>query len=172
MHDHARQDSLTERSKALAPGTSPQGRGFEPHSCQAPESEDPRQSARPLGYKWQSLRIAILNVCLRHVAADAACPAALPPRSHTDNSHGIASAAAWRFGAHGTRSRRLPWIKDKRTVSLSTASAVMALHGGARAAYSPLAEWAAVLPPGASEMRNISRVRFQVDRTIRTHGCT
>ena len=28
------QDSLAEWSKALAPGASPQGRGFEPHSCQ------------------------------------------------------------------------------------------------------------------------------------------
>ena len=27
------QDSLAEWSKALAPGASPQGRGFEPHSC-------------------------------------------------------------------------------------------------------------------------------------------
>jgi hypothetical protein len=26
-------DSLAEWSKALAPGASPQGRGFEPHSC-------------------------------------------------------------------------------------------------------------------------------------------
>ena len=26
-------DSLAERSKALAQGASPQGRGFEPHSC-------------------------------------------------------------------------------------------------------------------------------------------
>ena len=30
----ARQDSLAEWSKALASGASPQGRGFEPHSCQ------------------------------------------------------------------------------------------------------------------------------------------
>ena len=30
--DHV-QDSLAEWSKALAPGASPQGRGFEPHSC-------------------------------------------------------------------------------------------------------------------------------------------
>ena len=28
-----KQDSLAERSKALASGASPQGRGFEPHSC-------------------------------------------------------------------------------------------------------------------------------------------
>ena len=27
------QDSLAEWSKELAPGASPQGRGFEPHSC-------------------------------------------------------------------------------------------------------------------------------------------
>ena len=30
------QDSLAEWSKALAPGASPQGRGFEPHSCHFP----------------------------------------------------------------------------------------------------------------------------------------
>ena len=29
-----RRDSLAEWSKALAQGASPQGRGFEPHSCQ------------------------------------------------------------------------------------------------------------------------------------------
>ena len=35
------QDSLAEWSKALAPGASPQGRGFEPHSCHfATESLD------------------------------------------------------------------------------------------------------------------------------------
>ena len=32
QHIHA-MDSLAEWSKALAPGASPQGRGFEPHSC-------------------------------------------------------------------------------------------------------------------------------------------
>ena len=31
-----RQDSLAEWSKALAQGASPQGRGFEPHSCHLP----------------------------------------------------------------------------------------------------------------------------------------
>ena len=31
---HSDQDSLAEWSKALAQGASPQGRGFEPHSCQ------------------------------------------------------------------------------------------------------------------------------------------
>ena len=31
--DASRQDSLAEWSKALASGASPQGRGFEPHSC-------------------------------------------------------------------------------------------------------------------------------------------
>ncbi len=30
---HSSQDSLAEWSKALASGASPQGRGFEPHSC-------------------------------------------------------------------------------------------------------------------------------------------
>ena len=30
------QDTLAERSKALAPGASPQGRGFEPHRCHSP----------------------------------------------------------------------------------------------------------------------------------------
>jgi hypothetical protein len=30
------QDSLAEWSKALASGASPQGRGFEPHSCHCP----------------------------------------------------------------------------------------------------------------------------------------
>ena len=34
------QDSLAEWSKALASGASPQGRGFEPHSCQF--SDGPR----------------------------------------------------------------------------------------------------------------------------------
>ena len=33
MLDGTRQDSLAEWSKALAQGASPQGRGFEPHSC-------------------------------------------------------------------------------------------------------------------------------------------
>ena len=32
-----RQDSLAERSKAVAQGAIPQGRGFEPHSCQYAE---------------------------------------------------------------------------------------------------------------------------------------
>ena len=34
LGDHPKQDSLAEWSKALASGASPQGRGFEPHSCQ------------------------------------------------------------------------------------------------------------------------------------------
>jgi hypothetical protein len=34
MRTSLHQDSLAEWSKALAPGASPQGRGFEPHSCQ------------------------------------------------------------------------------------------------------------------------------------------
>ena len=33
VRHHSQQDSLAEWSKALAPGASPQGRGFEPHSC-------------------------------------------------------------------------------------------------------------------------------------------
>ena len=33
LEAHATQDSLAERSKALAYGASPKGRGFEPHSC-------------------------------------------------------------------------------------------------------------------------------------------
>ena len=33
MISRSAQDSLAEWSKALAPGASPQGRGFEPHSC-------------------------------------------------------------------------------------------------------------------------------------------
>ena len=32
--NHFNTDSLAEWSKALASGASPQGRGFEPHSCQ------------------------------------------------------------------------------------------------------------------------------------------
>ena len=34
----AAQDSLAERSKAVAQGAIPQGRGFEPHSCHFPIS--------------------------------------------------------------------------------------------------------------------------------------
>ena len=38
-------DSLAERSKALAPGASPQGRGFEPHSCHARQIVEPKHAA-------------------------------------------------------------------------------------------------------------------------------
>ena len=33
IHVQTKHDSLAEWSKALASGASPQGRGFEPHSC-------------------------------------------------------------------------------------------------------------------------------------------
>ena len=42
------QDSLAEWSKALASGASPQGRGFEPHSCQHPWRQEGEPSTRPL----------------------------------------------------------------------------------------------------------------------------
>ena len=47
---HMFKDSLAEWSKALAPGASPQGRGFEPHSCQLTRRQEGELSARPLRY--------------------------------------------------------------------------------------------------------------------------
>ena len=43
-----RHDSLAERSKAVAQGAIPKGRGFEPHSCHFPDSFLPRDSAGDL----------------------------------------------------------------------------------------------------------------------------
>jgi len=45
------QDSLAERSKAVAEGAIPQGRGFEPHSCHhfapaQPQANSPRASVQ------------------------------------------------------------------------------------------------------------------------------
>ena len=42
VHGLGTQDSLTEWSKALAPGASPQGRGFKPHSCHCSNGERER----------------------------------------------------------------------------------------------------------------------------------
>ena len=44
----SKHDSLAEWSKALASGASPQGRGFEPHSCQHPWRQEGEPSTRPL----------------------------------------------------------------------------------------------------------------------------
>ena len=46
----SKHDSLAEWSKALASGASPQGRGFEPHSCQLARRQEGELSARPLRY--------------------------------------------------------------------------------------------------------------------------
>ena len=56
-------DNLAEWSKALAPGASPQGRGFEPHNRQQQQCKDVWRSARPLGHTWRSPRAAMLGVC-------------------------------------------------------------------------------------------------------------
>ena len=40
------QDSLAERSKAVAQGAIPQGRGLEPHSCHHFKSAQPRANLR------------------------------------------------------------------------------------------------------------------------------
>ena len=50
LQQYPTQDSLAEWSKALASGASPQGRGFEPHSCQLARRQEGKFSARPLRY--------------------------------------------------------------------------------------------------------------------------
>ena len=47
LTDH--QDSLAEWSKALAPGASPQGRGFEPHSCHCSDVSSGSPVGKPVG---------------------------------------------------------------------------------------------------------------------------
>ena len=47
LTDH--QDSLAEWSKALAPGASPKGRGFEPHSCHCSDVSTGSPVGRPVG---------------------------------------------------------------------------------------------------------------------------
>ena len=66
----ALQDSLAEWSKALASGASPQGRGFEPHSCHL-RSARLRREPKIRGRKWKEKERR------REREADALTPSAL-----------------------------------------------------------------------------------------------
>ena len=56
----ASQDSLAEWSKALASGASPQGRGFEPHSCHSLRSAgECTEEARALRFRKEMLHKSV-----------------------------------------------------------------------------------------------------------------
>ena len=69
-------DSLAEWSKALAQGASPQGRGFEPHSCHFPSRGNAGLGAQPdmrtCGDIPRELRIHAWAMATR--AANVSCP--------------------------------------------------------------------------------------------------
>jgi hypothetical protein len=64
------QDSLAEWSKALVSGASPQGRGFEPHSCQLHDAATNAQFLSELAFEYMILPMppirqsSIREVCL------------------------------------------------------------------------------------------------------------
>merc|ERR1712023_171484 len=79
------QDSLAEWSKALAQGASPQGRGFEPHSCQVGMCQRAAAMSACLGVQQAAamsawvvwIAASCCNVCLLAVQQAAAMSACL-----------------------------------------------------------------------------------------------
>ncbi len=105
------QDSLAEWSKALAPGASPQGRGFEPHSCHFARLACVR--ARPRSVN-ETLRAQLV---LRHPAS--ACLCALAEQAlHAAPQD---SLAEW-SGAGSRRKSARAWVRTPQLTPYVAAS--------------------------------------------------
>ena len=104
----AYQDSLAEWSKAVASGASPQGRGFEPHSCQSFTGTDQEVS---------TLQHVTAKTCRRGMALPP--PLRLPPCPHLLDPPPIQRARALRAG-HGLTQSMCSQCKNIADLALAS----------------------------------------------------